>query len=197
MTPELPWYRGVTRDGAGSNNPTGIRFGREGIPVGPWPAFGRILHGEGSLSMLEPKPTTIRLAYIWGWSALAVGYGLFAVLFILEKYDMILAGSVLNWFAHAALWPIVGLIICGWGAVAAAYAAGLIKQTRGRRRTSTASAGRGSMPTLSTGAASPALAPARRPSTVPLRGRGTWLPWPEILGINMAAKAEQYFGLKV
>jgi hypothetical protein len=69
----------------------------------------------------------VRLAYISGYSALGIGCGLWAVFFALDRYDYLIPGSVLNWLAHAVLWPIVGLIFFGWGAIGAAYIADLIR----------------------------------------------------------------------
>jgi hypothetical protein len=74
----------------------------------------------------------IRLAYISGYSALGIGYGLCAVFFILERYGLTPMGSVLNWLDRAALWPSVGLILFSWGAIGAAFTAGLIIEIRDR-----------------------------------------------------------------
>jgi hypothetical protein len=74
----------------------------------------------------------IRLAYISGYSALGIGYGLCAILFTLERYDLTPMGSVLNWLDRAALWPSIGLILFSWGAIGAAYTAGLIRDIRDR-----------------------------------------------------------------
>jgi hypothetical protein len=68
----------------------------------------------------------IRLAYIWGYSALGIGYGLCAVFFTLERYHLMPMGSVLDWLDRAALRPGVGLILFSWGAIGAAFTAGLI-----------------------------------------------------------------------